>query len=78
MKSPTPSVGDIIDARCTKCLKVTNHVVVAMIGATPAKVQCNTCSGLHRYRNPAPPVRKATKRTGDSPALQAELKRNSK
>lgn len=67
MKKTMPAVGDIIDARCTKCLKVTNHVIVAMIGSKPAKVQCNTCQGTHRYRPPAA-APKAAKRTGVSPA----------
>lgn len=71
MKSTVPAVGDIIDARCTKCLKVTNHVVVAMVGDKPANVQCNTCSGVHRYRR-LDAIGKSTKRTGDSPAVKQE------
>lgn len=71
MKSSAPSVGDIIDARCTKCQTVTNHVVVAMVDIKPVTVQCNTCNGTHRYRSPEP-VRKATKRTSDSPAVKQE------
>jgi hypothetical protein len=64
MKKPQPSVGDIIDARCTKCQKVTNHVVVAMVGIKPANVQCNTCQGTHRYRSPVPAL-KAARRTSE-------------
>lgn len=52
MERPGIAVGGIIDARCTKCLKVTNHVIVAMVGDKPAQVQCNTCHGKHRYRAP--------------------------
>jgi hypothetical protein len=71
MKNSAPAVGDIIDARCTKCQKVTNHVVVAMIDIKPVSVQCNTCSGTHRYRSPEP-VRKVPRRTSDSPTVKAD------
>jgi len=72
MENPAPAVGDIIDARCTKCQKITNHVVVAMVGIKPAKVECNTCKGIHRYRSPVAAVRKAPKRAGDSPSVKQE------
>jgi hypothetical protein len=65
MINTVSSVGDIIDARCTKCRKVTNHVIVAMVGSKPATVQCNTCHGTHRYRKPVS-ILNAAKRTGDS------------
>jgi hypothetical protein len=65
MKSTVSSVGDIIDARCTKCRMVTNHVIVAMLGSKPADVQCNTCHGTHRYRKPVS-ILNAAKRASDS------------
>lgn len=71
MAKPQATVGDIIDARCTKCLNVTNHVIVAMIGDKPAHVQCNTCNSKHRYRQPVPAA-KTTKRPSDSPAVKKE------
>lgn len=71
MEKPGITVGDIIDARCTKCLKVTNHVIVAMVGDKPAHVQCNTCSGKHRYRKPVA-ASKAAKRPGDPLAIKKE------
>ena len=60
MKSTVLSAGDPIESRCTKCRKITNHIIVAMAEDVPARVQCNTCSGQHKYRpatvrkNPAP------------------------
>lgn len=48
-----PKVGGEVDALCTKCELVLAHTVIAMVGATPVKVECNTCHGVHRYR-PAP------------------------
>jgi hypothetical protein len=71
MKSTEPSVGDIIDARCTKCQKVTNHVIVALVGIKPVNVQCNTCSGIHRYRQPAS-IAKTVKHSSSSPVVKQE------
>jgi hypothetical protein len=45
-----PSAGDDIDSRCLKCKNITNHTIVAMVGARVAKVQCNVCRGVHNYR----------------------------
>lgn len=53
------SAGDIIEARCTKCRKVLNHRIVAMVEETVVKVECNTCLGLHKYY--PPPVEKVAK-----------------
>ena len=53
MTSKAISPGDIIDARCSKCKAITNHTLIALVGDVPAKVQCNTCGGTHKYRMPA-------------------------
>ncbi len=45
-----PKVGGEVDALCTKCELVLAHTVIAMVGATPVKVECNTCHGVHKYR----------------------------
>ena len=65
MQSTTLSAGDPIEARCTKCRKNTNHIVVAMVEDVPAKVQCNTCSGQHKFRPPTAPKKPAVRRTVD-------------
>ena len=65
MQSTTLSAGDPIEARCTKCRKNTNHIVVAMADEVPAKVECNTCSGQHKYRPPTAPKKPAVRRTVD-------------
>jgi hypothetical protein len=46
-------VGGEVDSFCSKCELVLAHTVIAMVGAKPVKVECNTCRGVHRYR-PAP------------------------
>jgi hypothetical protein len=64
MTNNTLSVGDRIDARCTKCRKITNHTLVAMVEEKPARVKCNTCGGEHNYRAP----RAAAKSKSDTSA----------
>ena len=63
MQNKPLSAGDHIEARCTKCRQTTGHIIIAMTEDGPAKVQCNTCSGQHKYRAPAAPKKPATRRT---------------
>ncbi len=44
------SVGEDIEAWCTKCKLELGHTIVAMLNNLPKKVKCNTCSGQHNYR----------------------------
>lgn len=46
------SSGDITEARCTRCQEIMNHTIVAMVAEKIVRVQCNTCNGVHNYRNP--------------------------
>jgi hypothetical protein len=49
-------LGDDIDDFCVRCKRVTNHVVVSVLNAAPAKVRCRTCHNDHDFRNEqAPP-----------------------
>ncbi len=54
MSKKAPSPGGIIDARCTRCRTVTNHTIVAMVEKQVARVQCNTCGGVHNYHPEKP------------------------
>mgnify|MGYP001048103249 FL=1 len=63
MESKPLSAGDPIEARCTKCRKNTNHIVIAMVEEAPAKVQCNTCSREHKFRPPTVPKKPTALRT---------------
>jgi hypothetical protein len=45
-----PSVGKDTLTYCGKCKLDLAHVIVAMDGATPAKVQCKTCRSTHNYK----------------------------
>jgi len=71
-------LGDVIDDHCIKCRRVTNHSIVSLVSAAPAKVRCRTCYHDHDYRfEQAPPSKKELKRlemlkegliAGDPPA----------
>lgn len=45
-------VGGEIDAMCTRCRRVTNHRIVAMVGGAVKRVICLTCQSQHNYRQP--------------------------
>src|ERR1700726_4034757 len=56
-------LGDIIDDHCIKCRRITNHAIVSLVGAEPAKVRCRTCYHDHDYRHEqAPPSKKDLKK----------------
>lgn len=48
-------LGDVIDDYCVKCKRLTNHSVVSIVNAQPAKVRCRTCYHEHDYRHEQPP-----------------------
>lgn len=49
-------LGDDIDDFCVRCKRITNHVVVSVVKAAPAKVRCRSCHSDHDFRNEqAPP-----------------------
>lgn len=63
------SAGDIIESRCTKCREVLNHRVVAMVEGKVARVECNTCRGVHNYH--APPAVKVPKAPKKAAAVKS-------
>ncbi len=56
-----------------------NHTIVSMVQARPARVQCNTCGGVHNYRPgkptrptaSAPPKKSTTRQTRKDPGHSA-------
>src|SRR6266511_3985193 len=48
---PMIKVGGEVDAFCTKCELTLAHTVHAVVSGKPVKVECNTCHGVHRYRD---------------------------
>ncbi len=60
---PEFRLGDVIDDHCIKCRRITNHSIVSIVAAKPAKVRCRTCYHDHDYRNEeAPPSKKDLKK----------------
>ena len=55
-------LGDDIDDFCIKCKRLTNHVVVSLMGDDPAKVRCRTCHSDHDYRHEVAPPPKVDPR----------------
>jgi hypothetical protein len=44
-------LGDILDDYCPRERRVTNHAVVAMIGADVKQTRCTTCDAEHEYKH---------------------------
>src|ERR1700733_1527874 len=60
---PDFRLGDIIDDHCIKCRRITNHAIVSLVNAEPAKVRCRTCYHDHDFRHEqAPPSKKDLKK----------------
>ena len=44
-------LGDILDDYCPRERRLTNHVVVAMIGDDVKQTRCTTCDADHEYKH---------------------------
>jgi len=44
-------LGDILDDYCPRERRVTNHVIVAMIGEGVKQTRCSTCEAEHEYKH---------------------------
>jgi len=53
MAKPLRAGGEV-DSWCTKCKLVLNHRIIALVGTTPARVLCATCSPNNICRARAP------------------------
>ena len=53
MAKPLRAGGEV-DSWCTKCKLVLNHRIIALVGTTPARVECSTCNSHHNFRARAP------------------------
>ena len=71
------AVGSDVEAYCTKCKMVLAHSVVAMAGAKPRRVRCNTCNGEHNYRAEKP-VAKTAGKTATKKAAKTPKKATTK
>src|SRR5512147_1411968 len=67
-------VGGEVDAFCSKCQLLLAHTVIAMVGAVPVKVECNTCRAVHKFRGASTTVpRRTTPREGKTTISFDEL-----
>lgn len=53
MQSTPLASGDAIKARCSKCRKNIDHLILTMSGRNPVRLQCKTCGRQHKYRSSA-------------------------
>ena len=58
-------LGDSLDDYCTRERRLTNHVVVAMVGDDVKQTRCTTCDTEHEYKHAKVPRQR---RKSDSPA----------
>ncbi len=63
-------IGDTVEDHCTRCARLTDHSIVAMVEGAVAKVQCRTCGTEHAYRHGKGGRHKAT---GKQAAFNAVL-----
>jgi hypothetical protein len=72
MTSSTTTVGDVIEARCTKCRKNNPHTVIIVTDGKPDKVQCSVCERQHKYRPPTVPRKTAARKSVDPDEVAAK------
>ena len=58
-------LGDILDDYCPRERRVTNHAVVAMVGADVKQTRCSTCDAEHEYKHAKVPRQR---RKSETPA----------
>ena len=64
-------LGDILDDYCPRERRVTNHVVVAMIGEDVKQVRCTTCDADHDFKHAKVPRQR--RKTETPAALYAQV-----
>ncbi len=70
MQQRQPRLGDILDDYCPRERRLTNHVVVAMIGETVKQTRCTTCDADHEYKHAAIPRQR---KKGEEGALYSQV-----
>src|SRR5882672_4566223 len=67
-------LGDILDDYCPRERRVTNHAVVAMVGADVKQTRCTTCDAEHEYKHAKVPRQR--RKTETPAALYAQVLAN--
>lgn len=58
-------LGDIVDDYCPRERRITNHVVVALVGDVIRQTRCSTCDAEHVYKEAKAPRRLVAKKRDD-------------
>jgi hypothetical protein len=66
MQQRQPRLGDILDDYCPRERRVTNHAVVAMVGADVKQTRCTTCDAEHEFKHAKVPRQR---RKPETPAV---------
>jgi hypothetical protein len=64
-------LGDILDDYCPRERRVTNHAIVAMVGAEVKQTRCTTCDAEHEYKHAKVP--RPRRKVDPAAALGAEV-----
>ena len=51
-------LGDIVDDYCPRERRITNHVIVALVGEAIRQTRCSTCDAEHVYKEAKVPRRR--------------------
>lgn len=51
-------LGDVIDDHCSRCRRIMDHSVVAMVGDEVKRVRCRICNDEHNFRHGESPKKK--------------------
>ncbi|OFW20900.1 MAG: hypothetical protein A3H27_16560 [Acidobacteria bacterium RIFCSPLOWO2_02_FULL_59_13] len=66
-------LGDVIDDYCTRCVLLTNHSIVSLVGEDVKKVRCRTCQHEHDYRHAKGGRKKTAKLTAYEQVLASVM-----
>lgn len=64
MEQRSLRLGDIVDDYCPRERRVTNHVIVALVGNSVRQTRCSTCDAEHEYKEAKVPKKRGK---GESP-----------
>ena len=66
-------VADEIEAYCTSCKAIHWHIIIAMVDARPAKVECRSCHKQHTLRTARARARGTGSKAAKPPALIVDI-----
>jgi hypothetical protein len=58
MEQRSLRLGDLVDDYCSRERRVTNHVIVALVGDSIRQTRCSTCETEHEYKEARMPRKK--------------------